>query len=322
MSKFSKFIIASFLVFSSADLLPAAAARQAAVRMAAGMSAVAVGMKMAQVHQRQQAVKRQTEHLELVNAFQEKDWQKFRWYPNAAQEIKNIFEKRGRSPQEFNFEFVGAGQSSVFETPFTADLKEDNQGEVIFNINVFTSTFRYAKTVIEELEWRETLSPEHLAAVGTIGHELQHAFDARAIVSVECQYFYSKNVLTKQLKGLSFFQKLFTHKSSQLQKALQENEQDYLNKWRALEKKADLNASENPLVLRSMAQKMNRYNTEVEKRYINKREIEAFFSDDTHPHPLERASYLREKAGQLEAAQKLAAQRLEQEQEHYLMFSN
>lgn len=321
MSKFLKLMLVSVLFSFSSDLLPAAAARQAAVRMAVGMSAVAVGMKMAQVHQRQKAVKRQTEQLELVNAFQEEDWQKFRWYPNAAQEVKNIFEKRGRSPQEFNFEFVEGGQSSHLKTTFAEYIEEDEDGDDSFKITIFTSTFRYTREFIEGLERKQTLSQEHLAAVGIIGHELQHAFDEREIVGLDCLYLYNKNLLTEQLRSLSFFQKLFTHKSSQLRKALQENEQDNLNRWRALERKADLNASEDPLVLRAMAGKMNRYNAELEQK-CNQKVREDFFSYDTHPHPLERARYLRELADQLEAAQKLAEQKLQQEKENCLMLSN
>jgi hypothetical protein len=123
----------------------------------------------------------------------------------------------------------------------------------------------------------------------------------------------------RKLSSLPLYQRLFTNKSSELQKALKE--QNYLNKMRDLVKKADLEASNNPDMLRAMAVSILEFYNEMTRIY-NQDQRAAFFAKSPYPHPIDRVHYLNQKADELEAEQKLAAQKLQQEQEHYLMLSN
>jgi hypothetical protein len=292
--------------------------------MVAGVGATVAGIKAGQIYHKRQAVEMKTNKLKLISAFQEKDWQEFRWYPNAAQQVKDIFEKRQKSPEKFNFYLFSINkdkQDEYFEgEDFTcfiheSEIEEGDDGRGTGFHFEDTYWFVYPKKWLEILN--NPSSVEYLSVKGLVGHELQHAIDVEDAELSFLLYESTKNDIEKRLKELSFYEKIFTGKVNKLNQELRKNEVKFLEESRYFEKRADLNCSQEPEILRALATYFENYYHEV--NYDNN---PLFAGTNTHPHPLERARYLREKADELQAAQKLAAQKLEQEQEHYLMFSN
>ena len=289
MSKFSKFIFVSFLFLFSADLLPAAAARQAAVRMAAGMSAAAVGIKMAQVHQKQQAVIRKNELGKLTNTV-EKDWfekenyTKFKKYPYATALIAMEIRKKGLDLKEFALEFCEKEEIGSLKTStFIISLDEWSSGGTYFTLCLAEKDIEEVNDTLRRKNFNDyrtskkdglQTKKEHLdKVIGIIGHELIHATE-------------HKN------NSWKIWQKKV---SIELQ--------------REEEKRADLHASHDPEVLRALAKYFeHQYN---QSSFWGKFIYNFFLiSGDEHPHSLERARYLREKAYQIET------------RKNYLMLSN
>ena len=187
--------------------------------------------------------------------------------PQSQNFISQVFKEHGLNPEDYSIYFV----DDLFS--------EGCNWAYDFEANAFYFDLKACQKCEEVLSYTSFLDipvyagpifgtvktgREYLLGIkGLIGHEIVHSFDRNDLIQV----FRCNDLL----------------------------------KIKALEKKADLGSSNNPEVLRALA------NLSEKPPYCPE-----------HPHPLERASYLRELADQLEAARRLEWGK----EEDYLMLSN
>ncbi|MFS8506581.1 MAG: hypothetical protein LVQ75_00370 [Candidatus Babeliales bacterium] len=243
--------------------------------------------------------------LVLFSVLQAKGLREIAHLPHAQDLIKKVFKERGLDPKDFEFTFYNKKGSWCYvlgKNTFGCDL--------IFleRLNQLAKEIKEESSIkgrlINYVTGRDKKFNESVLLLeGFLGHEIQHHFD--------------RDDLTRAI--------VLFNGSHELKREI----------FLALERKADLLSSNNPEVLRALASYFEKFYQEyvVTIKYIERIKAQGFSiqepeEDKDHPHPLERASYLREKAGQLEAAQKLAAQKLAArrlewgKEEDYLMLSN
>jgi len=234
--------------------------------------------------------------LILFSALQAQGLGKIAHLPYAQVSLTKIFKERGLSPDQFNFDFNNEPNSWFYlvgPDTFGCDLT------FLEKLNQLATEIIKAESsikgrLINYLTGRDKKFNESVLLLeGLLGHEIQHYFD--------------RDDLTKAI-GLF-------NGSHELKRNIR----------LALERKADLFSSNNPEVLRAFALYFEKpYKEKPVMIEFTKRLKAQGFSiqepeeDKDHPHPLERASYLREKAKQLEIQKEL----FKEIQENYLMLSN
>lgn len=270
------------------------------------LAATIASLKMGHYYQKKSVLKRQVEHLELINSFKQEDWQKFRPYPHAAKMVKELFKRRDLSPKDFGFRLDEDWSFSTSHQIFC--FKESELGavnELFLNQNFFSKS----SVEIECLKGKFIFSSkEYIGLVRfIIGHEIQHAFDSRAIQDIRERLNHIKLLIKVELKLLKnekgyFSQDILSDccaKLEQLRILEDMAKQEEIEEIRPYEKKADSNASLNPEELRMGA----RYYQWLYEQHIklDRLKSEYFYKhEDEHPHPLERARYLRELADEFE----------------------
>ncbi|NBP01695.1 MAG: hypothetical protein EBU90_16475 [Proteobacteria bacterium] len=294
------------------------------------LAATVASLKIAHYHQKKAASERQAEHLALVDSFKQEDWQKFRNYPHAAKMVKKLFERRNLSPKDFNFRWCQANEGWSFN-PFNQyfnfqKLSLEKANELLSNQDFFSNcsvTIRYEEESILTLSIKEYINLLQFI----IGHEIQHACDSKALEEIHSSLLATKRLVAEKVLGMDrdYFSK---HKLADIKEELDrlkllesEKQEEFLKEQRFYEKKADINACVNPEELRIGA----KYYQWDYERIISKDESkwEHFFQhEDEHPHPLERARYLRELANELEKKQQEKQAKQAQFKQEYLVLPN
>lgn len=306
------------------------------LRMLSTLGTAAAGLKVAQMYQKEQSQEKQKTALELKDTFKEQDWQQLRQYPLSAALIKKVFDRRGVDPKDYDFRVSNEGAF------FNCVKKEFNFNEAQFK-NIDRFFVLPAKTKLTNYGNGHDTVGEYIGSIeGVIGHELQHAMDRDDYLKLYDSLSHKRGMICVFFSligtfGSKFFQLEGYHKyifsglsivaghffSGQIR------EQDYFAVGRIYETRADIYSSRDPHILRSFARyfevsyadylKMfeQKFGKDKAEYYLE----ENFYKSDVHPHPLERARYLRKLADEFEAEQnKIKEQkRKEQAQEEALL---
>ena len=274
------------------------------------LAATIASLKMGHYYQKKSVLKRQVEHLELINSFKQEDWQKFRPYPHAAKMVKELFKRRDLSPKDFGFRWAKKNEGWSFAAHSQLFCFKESTLSKVNNFLCNQDPFRENVITIEG-EQGDILSftgKEYCGLVRfIIGHEIQHACDSQALKEIYNSLNHIKVLIEVELKLLKnekgyFGQNTlaeFCENLDQLRILESIEEEKKIKEIQPYEKKADINASLNPDELRIGAKWFTwGYEQDIK---LDALKWEYFYKhEDEHPHPLERARYLRELADEFE----------------------